>query len=269
MTARLAAGAGITGTLAVIALISTAWTPEPPIHMRFGLRLKPPWVAGALGTDAFGRDVASMLMAGAADALAVAVPAVVVGGLVGTMLGIAAAGRRGLFDAAVMRACDVAFAVPPILSALLLGALLGPGRSTAIVAIAVFIVPVFARIARSEAARIWVRDYVAAARGAGKGRARIAIEHVLPNVAGQLLVQFTLQLGLAMLTEAGLSYLGLGAPPPAPSWGRMLADSQTYLGQAPWLAIAPGACVALAVLGFNLLGDGLRDRLDRRGDGAS
>ena len=268
MRLRLAGGAAITGAFVAIALVSIAWTPEPPTHMRFGLRLKPPLAAGLFGTDSFGRDVLSMLMAGATDALAVAAPAVLVGSLVGTGLGIAAAGRRGLVDAAIMRACDVMFAVPPILSALLLGALLGPGRVTAIVAISVFIIPVFARVARGEAARVWGRDYVAAARGAGKGRGRIALEHVLPNVAGQLLVQLTLQLGLAVLTEAGLSYLGLGAPPPAPSWGRMLADAQTYLGRAPWLAIAPGACVAAVVLGFNLLGDGLRDRLDRRGDGA-
>ena len=164
-----------------------------------------------------------------------------------------------------MRTCDVVFAVPPILSAMMLGSLLGPGRTTAIVAIAVFIVPVFARVARGAALRVWSRDYVLAARGAGKGAARIAWEHVLPNIASQIAIQTTLQLGLAILTEAGLSYLGLGAPPPAPSWGRMLAEAQTYLAQAPWLVIVPGGAVAFAVLGRHLLGDGLRDRRARRG----
>ena len=138
--------------------------------------------------------------------------------------------------------------------------------ANAIAAIAVFMVPVFARITRGAAMRILARDYILAARGAGKSGPRIAVEHVLPNISGDLIVQATIQLGLAILTEAGLSFLGLGLAPPAPSWGRMLADAQTYLGTAPWLAIAPGLAIATAVLGLNLLGDGLRDRLDPRRD---
>ena len=152
--------------------------------------------------------------------------------------------------------------MPPIVSAMMLGALLGPGRLTAITAIAVFMIPVFARLARGAALQVWARDYVLAARGAGRSTAAITLGHVLPNIAGTLVVQATIQLGLAILTEAGLSYLGLGVRPPNPSWGRMLSDAQTYLSQAPHLAIAPGIAIALSVLGLNLLGDGLRDALD-------
>jgi peptide/nickel transport system permease protein len=268
---RLGAGLAITAAIVALALVSLVWTPEPPTRMHIALKLRPPLAAGPvpgsglLGTDNFGRDVLSMLMAGAWNSLAVAVPSVALGGVLGTLLGVTAAGRRGVFDAIAMRALDVVFAFPPILSAMMLGSLLGPGRLTAVAAIAIFIVPVFARVTRGAALRIWGRDYILAARGAGKGGLRIASEHVLPNIVGQIAVQVTVQLGLAILTEAGLSYVGLGAPPPTPSWGRMLADAQTYLAQAPWLVLAPGVAVAVTVLGFNLLGDGLRDRWDRRG----
>ena len=265
---RLVAGLAITGALAAVALLALAWTPEPPTRMAIPFKLRPPLAHGLLGTDAFGRDVLSMLMAGARNSLGVALASVALGGTAGTTLGLAVAARRGLLDGLAMRGCDVAFAFPPIVSAMMLGALLGPGRVTAVLAIALFMVPVFARVARAAALQVWSRDYVLAARGAGRGALAITRDHVLPNVAGQLVVQATIQLGLAILTEAGLSFLGLGAPPPEPSWGRMLADAQTYMVRAPWLAIVPGVTIALAVLGFNLLGDGLRDWLDpRRGSG--
>lgn len=261
---RLVAGLAITGALVGVALLSLAWTPEPATRMAILYKLKPPLAHGLLGTDAFGRDLLSMLMVGAQNSLGVAALSVCIGGSVGTLLGTAAAARRGALDGLVMRGCDVVFAVPPIVSAMMLGALLGPGRLTAVAAIAAFLVPVFARVTRAAALQVWSRDYVLAARGAGKGPVLITLGHVLPNIAGQLAVQATVQLGLAILTEAGLSFLGLGAPPPAPSWGRLLADAQTYMVKAPWLAIVPGATIALAVLGLNLLGDGLRDRLDPR-----
>ena len=263
---RLLAGLAITAALAAVALVALAWTPEPPTRMAILFKLRPPLAHGLLGTDAFGRDVLSMLMAGARNSLGVALVAVALGGSAGTLLGVGVAARRGLVDGLVMRGCDVAFAFPPIVSAMMLGALLGPGRATATLAIALFMVPVFARVSRGAALQVWSRDYVLAARGAGRGALAISLDHVLPNIAGQLVVQATIQLGLAVLTEAGLSFLGLGAPPPEPSWGRMLADAQTYMVRAPWLAVAPGATIALAVLGFNLLGDGLRDRLDPRRD---
>jgi len=144
----------------------------------------------------------------------------------------------------------------------MLGAVLGSGPLAAVLAIAVFNVPVFARVSRGVALQVWTFDYVAAARALGKHPLRITWEDVLPNIAGVLIVQVTIQLALAILTEAGLSYLGLGVRPPNPSWGRMLSDAQTFLSQAPHLAIAPGVAIALSVLGLNLLGDGLRDALD-------
>lgn len=258
----LVVGGVLTALLIGVALLSLVWTPEVPTRVRVALRLRGPLEAGLLGTDHFGRDVVSLLMAGAWNSLAVAWPAVLLGAAVGIAVGCAAAALRGIFDEIVMRASDVVFAFPAVLSAIMIGALLGSGPTAAILAIAVFNVPVFARVTRGVALQVWTFDYIAAARALGKHPLRITWEDVLPNIAGVLIVQATIQLALAILTEAGLSYLGLGVRPPNPSWGRMLSDAQTYLSQAPHLAIAPGVAIALSVLGLNLLGDGLRDALD-------
>jgi peptide/nickel transport system permease protein len=255
-------GGALTLLLLVVALVSLVWTPENPARVRVALRLRGPLEAGLLGTDHFGRDVASLLMAGAWNSLAIAWPAVLLGAAIGTALGLAAAAAQGLLDEIAMRACDVIFAFPAVLSAIMLGTLLGSGPLAAILAIAVFNVPVFARVTRGVARQVWTFDYVAAARSIGKQPWRITLEDVLPNIVGVLVVQVTIQLALAILTEAGLSYLGLGVRPPDPSWGRMLSDSQTFLAQAPHLAVAPGLAIALSVLGLNLLGDGLRDAVD-------
>jgi peptide/nickel transport system permease protein len=255
-------GGALTLLLLVVALVSLVWTPENPARVRVALRLRGPLESGLLGTDHFGRDVASLLMAGAWNSLAIAWPAVLLGAATGTALGLAAAAVQGLLDEIAMRACDVIFAFPAVLSAIMLGALLGSGPLAAILAIAVFNVPVFARVTRGVARQVWTFDYVAAARSIGKQPWRITLEDVLPNIVGVLVVQVTIQLALAILTEAGLSYLGLGVRPPDPSWGRMLSDSQTFLAQAPHLAVAPGLAIALSVLGLNLLGDGLRDAVD-------
>ncbi|MBP1851619.1 ABC transporter permease [Rhizobium halophytocola] len=263
----LTIGAVVTIALVALALLSLVWTPLPPAKMQIIHKLQPPLAFGLLGTDQFGRDIASMLMAGAWNSLSIAVTAVTLGASFGTLLGVTAAARRGVAEALLMRVNDVVFAIPPILSAMMLGALLGTGRWTAIIAIAVFMVPVFARITAGAALQVWSRDYVLAARAAGKGKARITLDHVLPNIANQIIVQVTIQLGLAILTEAGLSFLGLGLAPPAPTWGRMLADAQTYMSAAPWLALVPGLAIAVTVLGFNMLGDGLRDLLDPREGG--
>ncbi|MBB4952435.1 peptide/nickel transport system permease protein [Agrobacterium vitis] len=262
-------GASLITLLVSVALLSLVWTPFAPFKMQIIHKLKPPLAFGLLGTDQFGRDLASMLMVGAWNSLSTAVAAVGLGASVGVLAGVTAAARRGLLQALIMRLNDVIFSIPPILSAMMLGALLGTGRFTPIIAIAVFMVPVFARMSVSAALQIWERDYVLAARGAGKGKLLITLEHVLPNIANQIIVQIAIQLGLAILTEAGLSFLGLGMPPPAPTWGRMLADAQTYLGTAPWMALLPGLAIALTVLGFNMLGDGLRDLLDPREKGRS
>jgi peptide/nickel transport system permease protein len=258
----LVLGGALTALLIGTAIVSTVWTPEVPTRVRVALRLRGPLEAGLLGTDHFGRDVASLLMAGAWNSLAIAWPAVLLGAGIGIALGCAAAALKGIVDEAVMRMSDVVFAFPAVLSAIMIGALVGSGPLAAVLAIAVFNVPVFARVTRGVALQVWTLDYVAAARSIGKHPLRITWEDVLPNIAGVLIVQVTIQLALAILTEAGLSYLGLGVRPPSPSWGRMLADAQTFLSQAPHLAIAPGLAVALSVLGLNLLGDGLRDALD-------
>ncbi len=261
---NLVAGIVIVGFLAAIALLSLVWTPLPPARMQIIHKLQPPLAFGLLGTDQFGRDVLSMLMVGCWNSLSIAVSAVAVGGALGSIAGVSAAAIRGPYEALLMRACDVIFALPPILSAMILGAFLGPGRLTAITAIAVFMVPVFARVTLATSLQAWSRDYVLAAQAIGNSRFTISVRHVLPNIVSQIIVHAAIQLGLAILTEAGLSFLGLGMAPPAPTWGRMLADAQTFLSLAPWLAILPGLAIALTVFGFNMLGDGLRDLLDPR-----
>jgi peptide/nickel transport system permease protein len=262
LNATLVIGGTLTALLIGTALLSLVWTPEAPTRVRIPLRLKGPLEAGLLGTDHFGRDVVSLIMAGAWNSLAIAWPAVLLGAAVGTAIGCAAAAWKSIADEIAMRVSDVVFAFPAVLSAIMIGALVGSGPMAAILAIAVFNVPVFARVTRGVALQVWTLDYIAAARAIGKHPLRITWEDVMPNIAGALIVQVTIQLALAILTEAGLIYLGLGVRPPNPSWGRMLSDAQTYLSQAPHLAIAPGIAIALSVLGLNLLGDGLRDALD-------
>lgn len=262
-------GGLITAVMIGAALLSRVWTPADPTGMNIIARLKPPGAAGLLGTDQIGRDVLSIIMAGAWTSLGIAIAATVIGGGIGTLIGVTAAAKGGRLEKLVMAFNGVLFAFPPILSAILLGALMGPGAVTSMVAIGVFMVPVFARVSRGAAIQIWARDYIKAARMAGKGDALITLEHVLPNISAQIIVQLAIQTGLGILSEAGLSFLGMGVSPPTPSWGRMLAESQTYLASAPHLVLAPGLAIALAVLGLNLLGDGLRDLTDpRRGQGS-
>ncbi len=258
----LAIGGITTLILVAAAVLSRFWTPADPTAINIPGRLGAPLESGLLGADHFGRDVASMLMAGAWNSLSIAVIAVALGLSAGVVLGTAAAALRGWVDEIVMRLADVMLAFPAVLSAIILGALIGPGVLTAVIAIGAFNIPVFARVARGSALQILSRDYVLAARAAGKGPVLITLHHVLPNIAGLLVVQGTIQLALAILAEAGLSFIGIGLPPPAPSWGRMLSEAQTYLAQAPHLAIFPGLAIAVAVLALNMLGDGLRDAID-------
>jgi peptide/nickel transport system permease protein len=193
----------------------------------------------------------------------VAFVAVGIGMLLGVPLGLYAAARRGsLVDEIIMRGNDLVFAFPSLLLAIMITAVFGPGAVNAIIAIGIFNVPVFARLSRGAALSLWTRDFVLAARVAGKNRARISAEHILPNITNLLIVQGTIQFSLGILAEAGLSYVGLGAQPPTPSWGRMLAEAQTMVSIAPQLALIPGLCIVATVLGLNLLGDGLRDVID-------
>lgn len=265
MRPTLALGATLTATAFAAAMLSLVWTPWDPTALSVTQKLKPPSGAHWLGTDQLGRDILSMLMAGARTSLAVAALAVAIGAGIGVPLGLAAAARHGgWLDGAVARLNDLIFAFPSLVTAILITATFGPSATNAILAIGIFNIPVFARVARAGALSLWTLDYIRAARVAGKGTARISAEHIVPNIASLLIVQGTIQFSLGILAEAGLSYVGLGAQPPMPSWGRMLADSQTLVTLAPHVALFPGLAIVLTVLGLNLLGDGLRDALDPR-----
>ncbi len=263
-SASLAIGLAFTALILAAAGLSLVWTPYDAELILVEQRLMPPSAAHWFGTDQMGRDVLSMILGGARNSIAVALVAAGIGLGAGVPLGLFAAAQGGIVDEIVMRSNDLIFAFPALLLAILITAIAGPGAINAIVAIGIFNIPVFARLARGGALTLWPRDFVRAARVAGKGRLRISLEHILPNIAGVLIVQGTIQFSLGVLAEAGLSYVGLGAQPPAPSWGRMLAESQTYFALAPWLALAPGLAIVTTVLGLNMLGDGLRDLLDPR-----
>jgi len=258
------AGAVLTGLIVLMALVSYVWTPHPPLEMTVSQRLRPPSAAWWLGTDAYGRDVASLIMAGARNSILVGVVAVGIGMTAGVAFGLYASAKRGWAEEIVMRLSDFVFAFPAILSAVMLTALAGAGTVNSIIAIGIFNVPVFARITRAAANAVWAREFVLAARAAGKGGFRITVEHVLPNIISILVVQATIQFAIAILAEAALSYLGLGTRPPDPSWGRMLNEAQAHIFRSPTLAVFPGIAIALSVLGLNLLGDGLRDLIDPR-----
>jgi peptide/nickel transport system permease protein len=243
----------------ILALVSFAWTPFDPTKLDIASKLKTPSLDHWFGKDHFGRDMFSMIMVGARVSIAVAFVAVGVGMLLGVPLGLYAAAHRGsLIDEFIMRGNDLVFAFPSLLLAIMITAVFGPGAVNAIIAIGIFNIPVFARLARGAALSLWTRDYILAARVAGKGRARISAEHILPNIANLLIVQGTIQFSLAILAEAALAYVGLGAQPPLPSWGRMLADAQTLISLAPHMALFPGFAITTTGLGLNLMADGLR-----------
>lgn len=257
-------GTSLSLLLLLAAALSLVWTPWSAYEIEMSAKLQLPDARHWLGTDPFGRDVASLLLVGARNSILVGVIAVSIGLIIGTTLGLLAAARRGWVEELIMRLADFTFAFPAILSAIMMTAVFGAGIVNSIIAIGIFNIPTFARITRASANAIWSREFVLAARACGKGPWRITIEHVLPNILSVLIVQATIQFALAILAEAALSYLGLGTQPPQPSWGRMLAEAQTLMFQAPQLAVFPGLAIALAVLGLNLAGDGLRDLLDPR-----
>lgn len=259
-----AIGALLVLLLVATALLSFVWTPYPAADLDIPNKLAPPSATHWLGTDSLGRDIVSLLIVGSRNSIAVGFIAVGIGIVFGAALGLLAAARRGWVEELVMRFADFTFAFPALLSAIMLTAIYGPGLVTSIVAIGIFNVPVFARITRAAANSVWAREFVLAARACGKGKLRITLEHVLPNIASQLIVQATIQFAIAILAEAALSYLGLGTQPPTPSWGRMLNEAQTMMYQSWLLAVWPGLAIVLSVLGLNLMGDGLRDLLDPR-----
>jgi len=262
---NLFVGAVLVVLVIALALTSYFWTPFDVESLDIRNKMQTPNGENLLGTDHFGRDILSMVMVGARTSIAVAIVAVIIGMGIGVPLGLAAASQRGgLIDETIMRTNDLVFAFPALLIAILITAVFGPGAVNAIIAIGIFNIPVFARLTRGAALSLWTREFVMAARVAGKNTVRISVEHILPNMLNLLIVQGTIQFSLGILAEAGLSYVGLGAQPPTPSWGRMLADSQTLITLAPHLALIPGLAIVLTVLGLNLLGDGLRDYLDPR-----
>jgi peptide/nickel transport system permease protein len=260
----LVVGGVLIGLVILAAVVSFVWTPYSPTEVNAAERLLPPGPEHWLGTDRFGRDVFSQLMVGARTTLFVGVIAVGIAALAGIPLGISAAMGSAWTSTLVLRGIDLNLAFPALLLAIMFGAIYGASTLTAMVAIGIATVPRFARLARSGTLQVLSTEYVLAARVAGRGGLPIAVRHVMPNIAGILLVQASVSFGIAVLAESGLSYLGFGTAPPTPSWGRMLADGRELIAVYPLLTLWPALAIAVAVLGFNLLGDGLRDRFDPR-----
>lgn len=258
----------IVAIVVTAAIVSFLWTPYDPTFVDASKPLLPLGEGGhLLGTDQFGRDLLSQIMVGARTALFVGILAVAIAIAIGIPLGGYAAAKRGWVEEVVMRVADVVYAFPPVLLAILLVARLSPGTASAMIAIGIAYVPIVARVTRGASLSIFQRDYVAAARTYGRSSRYIFVRHVLPNIASVLIVQATILFALAILAEAALSFLGIGTQPPTASWGRSLRDAQTFLFVTPRLAIWPGLAIAFTVLGFNLLGDGIRDALDPRLEG--
>lgn len=260
----LIVGGVLVGGVVLAALASYVWLPYDPLYVDATARLQSPSAQHWLGTDRFGRDTFSRVLFGARTTLFVGVVAVGVAALVGVPLGILAAMSRRWIGTLIMRCADILLAFPALLLAIMFSAVFGGSTLTAMLAIGIATIPVFARVVRAGALQVLASEYVLAARCAGRRPTSIAVRHVLPNVGSIVIVQASVAFAIAILAEAALSFLGLGTPPPTPSWGMMLQESQAMLFLAPRLAVVPGLAIALAVLGFNLLGDGLRDLLDPR-----
>ncbi|HEY5179256.1 MAG TPA: ABC transporter permease [Dermatophilaceae bacterium] len=246
----------------LMALVSFAWTPYDPTRVDATQRLLGSSAKHWFGTDKFGRDVLSQILMGSRTTLFVGLVAVGVAAVIGVPLGILAAMTTRRLGELLMRGNDLLLAFPALLLAIMFGAVYNASTLTAMIAIGIASVPNFARVIRSGALQVMGTEYVLAARSAGRRPFAIGVRHVLPNVSSLIIVQTSVSFAIAVLAEAALSFLGLGTPPPTPSWGRMLLESQEMLYSAPRLAIFPGLAIAVAVLGFNLLGDGLRDRFD-------
>ena len=246
----------------LMAVTSLVWTPYEANSMNALHRLESSSLNHPLGTDQYGRDILSRVMVGAVNSIIVGLVTVAIGLSLGVSLGLTSAYFGKLVDESIMRFSDLLFGFPAVLTAILITSILGPSVINAMLAIGIFYIPVFARLTRAVSMTIWEREFIAAARASGVSEWAITLRHILPNILSPLLIQGTIQFAVAILAEAGLSYLGMGTQPPHASWGRMLNEAQTFMSLAPWMAIFPGVAIAWAVLGFNLLGDGLRDTLD-------
>jgi peptide/nickel transport system permease protein len=258
------AGAAVIAVIVVLAALAPYLSLRHPIEQSLRQRLLPPGGSSWLGTDHVGRDVLSRIVWGSRISLMVGVVAVAVGGVIGGATGLTAGYFGRGVDTALMRVIDVMMAFPTLLLAIIIVAVLGVGLTNLMIAIGVASVPQFARLLRGEVMKVKLQDYVEAARGLGASNARILVKHVLPNTWSALIVLVTLRVSVAILSESTLSFLGLGVPPPTPSWGTMAAEGKNFLLIAPWVSIVPGLAIMLIVLGFNLFGDGLRDALDPR-----
>lgn len=257
---------GLSGAalFAALALVSLVWTPYSIAVVDIAGRFLPPGPGHWLGTDNLGRDLLSLVMSGTLTSFVVAALAVIIGAGIGVPVGLMAAAWGGPAEWLVLRLVDFVFAFPAVVVAILITTLFGPGAVNAIVAIGIFNIPVFARVARGAALSLLGLDFIGAARLAGLSHWQIALRHLLPNILSLIIVQGTIQLSLGILAEAGLSYIGLGTQPPATSLGLMLRDAQALFLIHPWLTLVPGLCIAMIVIALNLAGDGLRDALDPR-----
>ncbi len=250
--------------LIFLALFAGVVAPKDPLAVNVGSALQPPNPQDPFGTDRYGRDLLSRVIYGSRISLGVAFSSVAVALIVGTVLGLISGYFGGISDLVISRIMDVFFSFPVLFLAIAIAAMLGPGIENAIVAIAIVYTPFFARVVRAPVLAEREKEYVQAARVIGASSGRILLRHVFPNVLSPIIVQASVTIAYAILTEASLSYLGLGTQPPTPSWGTTLNEGRTYLQLAPWISIFPGIAIMLAVLAFNLVGDGLRDVLDPR-----
>ena len=250
--------------LLLAALFGSALAPYDPMEMAFAERLTGPGAQHIMGTDEFGRDIFSRILHGASVSVQVALIAVSISTIAGVLLGSLAGYFGGWLDEVIMRVMDILFAFPAVLLAITIMAILGRGIENAMIAIAIVYIPIFARVARGAVIGVRQREFVTAAGALGRSRLQILLRHVIPNSLGPIIAQISISLAFAILAEAALSFFGLGTQPPEPSWGRMLAEGRSFMQQAWWLGVFPGLMIMLSVMGFNFLGDGLRDLLDPR-----
>ncbi|MGE0724116.1 MAG: ABC transporter permease [Alphaproteobacteria bacterium] len=264
LRANAVIGGTLIGTLAVVGLTAAFWTPFDPLRINLRARLAQPSAVHWLGADEFGRDVVSRLMTGAGTSALVALLTVVAAVVLGVVIGVVAGFVRGWVDRVLMAVNDTLLAFPGLLLALALMAIMGPNKWGIILALGLAYAPSVVRVVRGTVLSVREREYIEASRVIGNSELYTMFRHVLPNCIAPIVVLATSMFGWVVLSESALSFLGLGVPPPAPTWGNMLSAARPYLEQAPWLSIAPGLCIALTLLGINLLGDALRDRLDPR-----
>jgi peptide/nickel transport system permease protein len=264
MRANTAIGGFLIGVLIATAVTAAFWTPFDPLKVNLRARLQPPSALYWLGTDEFGRDVLSRIMAGAATSVLVSVLTVTFAVMIGAVVGVITGYLRGWTDRIVMAVNDALLAFPGILLALAVMIVTGANKFGIVLALGIAYIPSVVRVVRGTVLSIREREYIEASRVIGNSELYSMARHVLPNSLAPVAVLATSIFGWVLLAESALSFLGLGVPPPAPTWGNLLAASRPYMESAAWLSIAPGSCIALTLLGINLLGDSLRDRLDPR-----